>query len=324
MKNIQIAIMAFILIFAASCGNNEMVVEPPTYCHTELVSIPLETSVVADEMVVRTGQSISGLVKDHRKKVTGYTREMFLADNPEIASRPVFTKLDPCDSSKVKYTSIPVYAGDLVYMRYPNRIDTVPGDGMSVRWKAGSGRLRHIIDMDDEGRFIVQDNLFVCDNRTTTPPTDKEEIILPPHSGDDGGSVNGWWSNPSNWLPWTIIVLLLLAGFIVLYLQNRNQHNSTRSHVGAESNKTRAFTESQHRQTHDVIVNDGQDTRRHVATSMEDLGSKLSQAIADEGKADRELLERQLDAERKSHDKTLTTFMRTVSQNGGLSGKKKE
>lgn len=323
MKNfLQIAIMVFILVFAASCGNNEVVVEKSLpLCRTELVSAPLETSVVANAMTVKTGQNIWGIVKDHQKKFPAYSKDMFLADNPEIASRPVFTKLDPCDSSKVKYISIPVYAGDLVYMRYPNQIDTVPGDGTSVKWKDGSGRLRHIIDMDDEGRFVVHNNPFTCDNRIIIPPTDKEEVILPPHGGGDGSS-SGWWSNPSNWLPWTIIVLLLLAGFIVLYLQNRNQHNSTRSHVTAESNETRAFTESQHEDALDVITKDGQETRRHVAASMKDLGSKLSQAIANEGKSDREMLERQLDAERKSQKETLAAFMKAVSQNGGLSGKK--
>jgi hypothetical protein len=316
MKNfVQIAaIVAFILIFAASCGNNEEVVkveETPTYCHTELVSTPLETSVIANEMVIRTGQSISGLVKDHQKRFSAYSKDMFLADNPQIAQRTPYTKLDPCDSSKVKYVSIPVYAGDIVYMRYPNRIDTVPGEGTSVAWKAGTGRLRHVLDMDDKGWFVVQNNPFFCDNRTIVPPTDKEEIILPPHSGDSSSS-SDWWSNPSNWLLW-LILILLLAGFAVLYLQNHNQYNSTRT-----------FTASQHRQTQDVIVNDGQETRTRVEKSMKDLGSELSQAITAEGKADREMLERQLDAERKSQKETLAAFMKSIRENGGLSGGKKK
>jgi hypothetical protein len=65
----------------------------------------------------RTGQSIWGIVRDHQKKVPGYTREMFLEDNPEIASREQYTKLDPCDSSKVLYVTVPLYTGDEYRLR---------------------------------------------------------------------------------------------------------------------------------------------------------------------------------------------------------------
>lgn len=302
MKNfLEIAIFAFLLIFAASCEDMEPV--KPSHCHTELVPAPLETSVVADEMVVRTGQSISGLVKDHQKKFLNYTKDMFLADNPEIASRPTFSKLDPCDSSKVKYTTLPIYAGEIVYLRHPYRIDTVPGNEVSVVWKTGSGRLRHVIDMDDEGRFVVHDKSFVCDEfGAVTSPNDggSDRPILPPNGSGSGG----WWSDLSNWLPW-LLLGLLLGGFIMLYRRIGDQHEQTRGRVSAESNEIRTQNLHQHNQT-----------RNSIAESMKNLGSELSQAITAEGKASRELLERQLDAERKSREKEQAQFFKLLADQG--------
>jgi hypothetical protein len=86
-------------------------------------SIPSPTEVENIEVekfetqTARTGQSIWGIVHDHQKKIPGYTREMFLEDNPEIASRKPYTKLDPCDPSKVLYVTVPLYAGDTYRLR---------------------------------------------------------------------------------------------------------------------------------------------------------------------------------------------------------------
>ena len=349
MKNfVQIAIVAIILIFAASCGNNEVVVEKPKpkpTCHVELVYTPLTSSVIAVEYRVQKGQKPDEIVQMHKTNpnmVGGafldYTMDMFLADNPEVAtSTKRAIRKDKCDPTKIDtvwYKAWNLEENNLVYLRVPARLDTVPGNGWNAQWfiPEKTSPIKHLVDRIEiassnlEKKPVADLRENPCENEggLVSPPNDGGSrgdswSTVPPTGGDDGSS-----SDLSDWLPWTIIVLLILTGFIVLYLQNRNQHNSTRSHVSAESNETRAFTESQHGQTHDVIVNDGQETRGRVAESMKDLGSKLSQVIADEGKADREMLERQLDAERKSQKETLATFMRAVSQNGGLSGKKKE
>lgn len=70
-----------------------------------------------ETQTVRTGQSIWGIVKDHKKMHPWYTREIFLADNPEIADRKPYTKLDPCDSTKVLYSTPPIHPGETYRLR---------------------------------------------------------------------------------------------------------------------------------------------------------------------------------------------------------------
>jgi len=317
-KMFQISLMVFIFLFAASCGKSEKtqraVVKKTTvtYCHTELIPVPLETSVVAGTKIVRTGQSIWGIVKDHQEKFSGYSREMFLADNPAIACRTPFTKLDPCDSSKVKYTSIPVYAGDIVYLRHPYRIDTIPGEGANIVWESGRGRLRHIIDIDDAGRYIVHENPFVCNNRVIVPPTDKMEVLIPPTNNDGLESTSSF----TNWYPWLILLIVMLTGFIMLYRHIGNQHNQTRNHVREDGDETRRTIDKQAENLRTRVSELHKETSQGFIT--------IASSIKEEGRLDREMLERQLDAERNSQKATLAAFMKSIRENGGLSGKKKE
>lgn len=216
----MIIIAVFTAVFFTSCGKEKA--EKAT-CHTELVSAPLETAVVADADIVRTGQSINGIVKDHSKKVVGYTKDMFLADNPQISGRNAVTKLDPCDSTKVKYRTIPVHAGDIIFLRHPLRIDTISGYAKSIVWKEGEGRIKHVIDMDNEQRFIISDQDIVCQPE----PVKEEGPVLPPNgdggnsdrrespdSGDRSDSTDGlsqWWGFGFPWWFWIFAGLLIIA-----------------------------------------------------------------------------------------------------------------
>ncbi len=219
MKNLIFLTFAVLTAFLlASCGNDTA--QTNNVCHTELVAHPLETAIVADQEEVRTGQSISGIVRDHKENVPGYTKQMFLADNPHIASRKPFTKPDPCDPTKVKYTSIPVHAGDTIFLRHPLRIDTIPGNQESINWRPGKygHRIKHIIDMvDDSNRFTISMQDIVCQPE----PVKEESPIFPPKDGGDGENSFGddlefgCWSGFG--IPWWLwIVLAIIAGAIIV------------------------------------------------------------------------------------------------------------
>jgi len=194
----------FTAILCSSCSQEEQLVAVEK-CHTEIVPTPLQSAVVADMARVRTGQSLSAVVKDHAKKVVGYSKEMFLADNPHIARRKPVTKLDPCDSTKVKYTVIPVFSGDTVYLRHPFQIDTVIGNQESVNWTPGryGSRIQNVIDMVDDGnRFTISMQDIACKPVLT--------LINPIKAGDEFN----FPTMPAGWA-W-LIAFAIIAGAIIV------------------------------------------------------------------------------------------------------------
>lgn len=245
MKNLIFLTFAVLTaVFFSSCGGSDA---PQTeMCHTELVDHPLETAVVANATIVRTGQSISGVVKDHAKKVSGYTREMFLADNPHISGRKPITKMDPCDSTKVKYTSIPVHAGDTVFLRHPLRIDTIPGNQESINWRPGrnGGRIKYVIDMvDDSNRFTVSMQNITCE---PDEPVKEDGPVLPPN-GDSGESdpkegLSQWWGFGLPWWAWIVLALLIIA--LAIWRGSRGIHHrqDTANHHSDQRNTHHART----------------------------------------------------------------------------------
>lgn len=266
-KIIPIILLGFIAIFFASCGGETKANNNPNAaCHTILVPQPLATSVVAKEDIVHTGQSVNGAVKDHAKEFPGYTKEMFLSDNPEIAVRPVIVKKDPCDSTKVKYTSIPLYSGDVILLRLPFRIDTIAGYMESIVWKSAhpSSHIKKIIDIDDKGRVIVENQNISCDGAYVNPgPPQKGDGTLPPDiilnptnpgPGDTNGNITTSGSDTPWWV-WVMLILLLIAMYMIW--QNKK----------ADPNSVGNITEA--------VREEGYKTRNHVTAALDGLGGKM-------------------------------------------------
>lgn len=271
-------------------------------CHTELVSVPLETSVVADAEVVHTGQSISGVVKDHAKKVKDYTKDMFLVDNPHIAERKPFTKLDPCDSTKVKYVSIPLHSGDTVYLRYPYQIDTIPGDGHSIVWEKGSGRLRHLIDMDDEGRFIVSEQDISCEEEVEAI----QPIQTPKIDGNESSPWSnfwGWWRGFFSEIPPSWIIGLIC--FLILFFWIRHQGRQTRDVVRNCHVTTRGLNEAEHGTTRNLVMAEHKTTRSglsEVVSAIKEQTTAANNQVAE--------------------TKQTNDLLQKILKQGGLSGRR--
>lgn len=295
MKKIIIPTILLICIafFFTSCGGSAKASKNPDYpissgqttCHTILVSQPLATSVVAKEDAINTGQFVTGVVKDHANKFPGYTREMFLLDNPEIAKRPQVKKLDPCDSTKVKYVSIPLYPGDIILLRLPYRVDTISGYAESIVWKAinSSSHIKKILDIDDKGRVVVEHQNICCNGVyinpcppqigdgvlppvNTVPPSD---TVTPPTVGDgNGGHVGGDYSESETpWWVWLMLALLVIV--IIMIARNKKTDPNSVENITA------------------AVRQEGKQTRDHVTTAMNSLGEKMdaqTQAATDGNK----------------------------------------
>lgn len=287
MKKIIIPTILLICIafFFTSCGESAKASKNPDYpisgqqaCHTELKSEPLATSVVAKEDVINTGQSVNGAVKDHAKHFPGYTKEMFLADNPAIAGRPSIKKLDPCDSTKVKYIGIPLYSGDVILLRLPYRIDTIPGYAESIIWKAAnsSSHIKKILDIDDKGRVVVEHQNICCNGANVNPcPPQMGDGVLPPVNaippsdtvvlptvGDgNGGHVGDDYSESETpWWVWLMLILLVIV--IIMIARNKK----------ADPNSVENITTA--------VREEGENTRKHVTATMNGLGDKMDAQTA--------------------------------------------
>ncbi len=265
MKNSIIFLFAVLSVTLFSCGDQENSQEK-NYCHTELIPTNLTTSVVGDMEIVRTGQSISGIVKDHKKQVHGYTKEMFLKDNPNIANRKPYAKMNPCDSTKISYVSIPVYSGDTVFLRLALMIDTLPGEDKSIKWhKSPNSPIHHIIDQDENGWVIVEDKDIVCDNSFTNSIPPKTD-----YPSEDSG-VPCWYflTGIPNWF-WVILIVIFFAWFI------RHQHKKTRDVINSNTNYQ------------------SEDTRRHVSGEHSETRNGMSEVAKEIGKSN-ELLQKILE-----------------------------
>lgn len=345
MKNFlqQIALVAFILIFAASCGKEVVEVEKPEpkpTCHVELVYTPLTSSVIAVEYRVQEGQKLADIVQIHKTNPNmaggpflDYTMDMFLMDNPEVVtSTKQAIRKDKCDPTKIDtvwYKAWNLEENNLVYLRVPARLDTVPGNGWNAEWFAPekTSPIKHLVDRIE----IASSNLEkkpVIDFREN-PCQNQGGPVSPPNGGDDRDDSwstvppNGGGGNDSgfsdfiggipNWF-WILLAMAFLCWFI--YYQHKKTRETVNSHTSAESNETRTHTLHQHNQTRDHVVNQHNQTRNNVAESTQNLGSELIQAITAEGRADRELLERQLDAERKSREQEQSKFFKLLADQG--------
>ncbi len=293
MKKIIIPTILLICIafFFTSCGESAAASKSPDptivtgeTCHTTLVEVPLSTSVVAKEEKIRTGQFVTGVVKDHAQKFHGYTREMFLLDNPEIAKRPQVKKLDPCDSTKVKYVSIPLYPGDLILLRLPYKVDTIPGYAESIVYKPAipSSHIKKILDIDDKGRVVVEYQNICCNgivynpcppqpgvippvnaippgDRINIPPSD---TVTPPTVGDGAGDRlgggNGYSKEETPWWVWLMLILLIVGIAMIFKVMRQKQ---------ADPNSVENITAA--------VRKEGKQTRDHVTAAMDGLGGKM-------------------------------------------------
>lgn len=329
MKNpIQIALVAFMLIFAASCGDEDQVKvvkpEPKSYCHVEMVYTPLTSSVIAIEYRVQAGQKPAEIVQMHKtdpNMVGGpfldYTEEMFFEDNPEIkSSKKSRIRKDKCDPEKldtVYYKTWNLEENDLVYLRIPARLDTVPGEGWNAEWfdPEKASPIKHLVERTEvahsnlEKKPEMERRHNPCEPVRILPQPiggggdDSEGGPVLPSNGDSGSG--GWWSDPSNWLP-LLLGVLMLGGFIVLYRRIGDQHEQTRGRVSAESNETRNHVANQ--------------TRKDITEAIKNFSSEIGQVIKDEGKENRDMLERQLNEERKSQKARDDQFFKLLNQQG--------
>jgi LPXTG-motif cell wall-anchored protein len=270
MKNSIIFLFAVLSVTLFSCGNQETQTSQPQktqpQCHTELVKDSLANSTVAKEVIIASGQFVNGVVKDHKKNNPNYTKEMFLADNPEIAKRPLVKKLDPCDSTKVKYVSIPLHQGDVILLRLPYQIDTLPGSAESIVWKSAhsTSHIKQILDIDDKGRVVVEDqNICCCDTNINPCPPQKGDVSSPeiitnptnPNHGINLPERNETGESDTPWWVWVMLALLV----IVIIMITRNKK--------ADPNSVENITK--------VVREEGKKNRDHVTQEMNGLGSKM-------------------------------------------------
>ncbi len=314
MKNLiyffAITVIAFIF---SSCGDSNIpqevkIVVPETYCHTELVYHPLETSVVAVPYRVQKGDGIGDIVRMHKtdpNQVGGpfldYTEEMFLKDNPEVVSTTKRSiRKDRCDPNKVDtvfYKSWNLKENDLVYLRIPARIDTVDNAGPNVVWFTPE-KVSHVRQVTERAELLTN-NLKpqpVTDVRENLCPGDG--IIFPGKPVVDNGGVSdemspssrfvGWWRGFFSVIPPSWILGCLAFIFLIFWVWKvgrqtqrvvRDSHDETRKTNNVAHEETRAHV-----------------TKEHAATfsGMTEVASAISQQTSATGKTN-ELLQKMLE-----------------------------
>lgn len=360
-KTIQIAItMACLFLLVAITGcERPQVVKPkpkPVVCHVEMTYNPITSSVIAVEYRVQKGQKPTDIVKMHTSNpnmVGGpfldYTEEMFFTDNPEIKSSPKRTiRKDKCDPDKVDtlwYQDWGLQENDLVYLRIPARLDTILGSGINTEWRTPTKEtyIKYVVDRVEVAITNLSQPPVMgryenpCDIAPTVVTGDVTLATPSPPDGDDGGNDGNsdipWWG-------WLLLVLILfgigmLIGFIHLSKKMSKKHTDTQNNANERTKEVCDHVTKQHATTHNVIKNDGYETRVEVEgikkgtqQGFESIVKEMSkQRESDERQrdADREFLREQLDAERKSQKEMSDQFFKALSDQGkGPKGKKGE
>jgi|GEM_PF-1318853 len=284
MKNSIIFLFTVLSVILFSCENNEVQTSQPQkttpQCHTELVEEPLWNSIVAKEVTIATGQFVNGIVKDHAKNNPGYTKEMFLLDNPLIAKRNLVKKLDPCDPTKIKYVSLPLYQGDVILLRLPFRLDTLQGKSESVVWKSPTGpnHIKCVVDMVSGDRLVTELQNIDCENNfQSSPCPPNNDPAYPPSTLPTG------WPIDTPWWVWLVLAILLLIAFLLWKSSNKDykpetliktiheEGEKTRHHVSEQAEKTRHHTSDQNEKTRHYVNAGNQEVKNHMTQETREM-----------------------------------------------------